>query len=124
MPITARRNFDSSIKWARPPGCLHCGSNVSDLGKAVGTQCVDLGVDDPFLGRFGLCYDCAVQVALAIGFTSQASVDQAIAEINQAFVASEAKAEQAAADAAQARLDKDTVERLLGSVYSAEVQVS
>jgi hypothetical protein len=124
MPIAAQPNFDPSIKWSHGAGCLHCGSNVSELGQKVGIQCVDLGVDDAFLGRFGLCWDCAVQVALAVGYVSPDDAAESYAQASEVLCAASEAEQVALSAAAQARLDKDTVERLLGSIYSADVQVS
>lgn len=117
MAITAQANFNPDIKWSKGSGCLHCGGNVSTLGAKVGIQCVDLGIDDEFLGRFGLCYDCALQVALAIGFLSQHEALGVLEEARQYAERAAALEAAAAAAASQARLDRDTVERLLGSVY-------
>lgn len=120
MPITAHFNFASDRPWANGSGCLTCGSNVSDLGREAGVQCVDLGVDDSVLGHFGLCYDCALQVALAIGCVSKAAALETLESARALADEATQEREDVLAAAAQARLDRDTVERLLGSVYSPE----
>lgn len=117
MAIEAYERFSPEVKWAGGVGCLVCNANVSELGAKHGRQCIDLGVTDEFLGSFGLCYDCAVQVALRIGYMERAEADEALAEAAQLLAGAEALEAEAARHAAQARLDKDTVERLVGGVY-------
>jgi hypothetical protein len=118
MAVTARDNFSPDILWAGGSGCLVCGSNVSAEGDKVGIRCIDLGVDDEFLGRFGLCYDCGIQVARVIGFVSKDSIAAQLADAEGKAAEAHATLIAAQAETAQARLDKDTVERLLGSVYA------
>jgi hypothetical protein len=120
MTIVARQNFDPEATWAGGAGCLKCRSNVSELGAKAGIQCVDLGVDDDFLGRLGLCYDCAIQVALAIGYVSELEGHGLVEQAQAALIEAAEREASAAEAAAQARLDRDTVERLIGSVYQPE----
>lgn len=117
MAISALPIFNPDIKWAGRAGCLVCGSNVSELGAKEDRQCIDLGVDDEFLGRFGLCFDCALQVARVIDFVSKDSV-LGVLEDARALADEAANAEaQAAAIHARIKLDKDTIERLMGAPY-------
>lgn len=120
MTIAGHPIFDSSQKWANGAGCLKCGSNVSELGAAAGVQCVDLGVSDSVLGNFALCYDCAAQVALAIGCVPKKDVIATLEEARALADEATTEREDVLAAAAQARLDRDIVERLLGSVYGPE----
>ena len=109
--------FSGQVKWANG-GCLVCGANYNDAGKkALGVQGVSLDVDDDLLGTFALCYSHALHVGRAVGMVPQTTVDEAAQDITSVLEKARELQEQAAADAAQARLDKDTVERLLGSVY-------
>ncbi len=114
MTIEAFEKFDPEVKWAGGPGCLVCHSNVSELGAKAGKQRVDLGVTDEFLGAFALCYDCAVQVAVKIDYIARIDAENQLAEAAQLLSAAEEMEAQAAQLASQARLDKDTVERLIG----------
>lgn len=114
MSITPHFNFDPSLKWANGAGCLKCGTNVSDLGREAGAQCIYLGAEDEFLGHFGLCYDCALQVALAIGYVSKESMLEVLEQARKLADEATELEQIAASESRQARLDKDTIERLLG----------
>jgi hypothetical protein len=120
MAIEAYERFNPEVKWAGGAGCLVCGTNVSELGAKVGKTCIDLGAEDEFLGHFGLCYDHAIQVALRIEYMSRVEADEQLAQAAQLIAGAEDLENEAARHAAQARQDKDTVERLVGSVYQAE----
>ena len=117
MTITAHHNFDSTVKWAKGSGCLACGSNVSTLGAKVDVQCISLGVRDAFLGHFGLCYDCALQVARVIGCVPHSEAVEILDQARQIADEATTESEEILAAAAQARIDRDVVERLVGSVY-------
>lgn len=117
MTIEAFPMFDPEVKWAGGVGCLVCHANVSELGAKHGKQRVDLGVTDEFLGAFALCYDCAVQVAVKIDYMARADAEEQLSEAAQLLDQAEALEAEAAAHATQARLDKDTVERLVGPLY-------
>jgi hypothetical protein len=117
VAIEAFEKFDPEVRWAGGFGCLVCNTNVSELGAKHGAQCIDLGVEDDFLGHFGLCYDCAVQVALRVDYMARSDAEEQLAEAAQLLSAAESLEAEAARTAAQARLDKDTVERLIGAVY-------
>lgn len=120
MAITAHPNFDSEIKWATGSGCLTCGSNVSDLGAEHGIQCVDLGLVDPFLGAFALCYDCALQVARVVDCAPRSETLKVLEEARALADEATNEDEEIRALAAQARIDRDVVERLVGSVYQSD----
>ena len=116
MTIAAFPNFVADVKWSHGSGCLKCGSNVSDEGKKVGIQCVDLGVDDEFLGRFGLCYDCALQVARVINFVSRESTLETL-EQARALADESVELEQIAADEAEhAKADREAAQALRDEV--------
>ena len=110
--------FNPEIPWANGAGCLKCGANVSDLGAKAGVQCVDLGVQDSVIGNFALCYDCALQVALAIDCVPKRDVLAVVEEARALADEATTQSEEILAAAAQSRLDRDVVERLLGSVYA------
>lgn len=120
MAISGHRNFNPEVKWANGSGCLACGSNVSELGAKVGIQCVDLGTEDAFLGRFGLCHDCGIQVALVVGYTSKAEALEVLENARRLADEATTESEEILAAAAQARIDRDVVERLVGSVYQSD----
>ena len=116
MTIAATMNFASDTVWAGGSGCIKCRSNVSELGAKAGIQCIDLGVEDEFLGRFGLCYDCAMQVARVIGYVSR---DSTLEILEQARVLADdaVDLEQiAASEAEQAKADREAAETLLETV--------
>lgn len=119
MAIVAVPIFDPNIPYAGAPGCLVCHSNVSTEGQKVGTQAVDLGTGDEFLGAYALCFDCAIQVARAIRYVSMPEVLDLLEEARQLSENAELNEAAAAAEAAQARLDRDTVERLVGPYQPA-----
>lgn len=121
MAIEAYENFDPTVRWAGGGGvgCLVCGANTSELGAKAGKQRVDLGVADEFLGCFALCYDCAVQVALRIEYMARSDAEEQLETASQLLAAAEQLEAEAAQHASQARLDKDTVERLVGGVYQS-----
>lgn len=119
---TALPTFDGTVKWFRD-GCLVCQSNISRPGEAVGIQAVSLDVEDDIDGTFVLCYTHAVEVGRAVNMVTQEAVNEKAAEVGALLEeANEALAEARSASA-QARLDKDTVERLLGSVYIEPAEV-
>ena len=120
MTISARPMFNPEIPWANGAGCLKCGSNYSDLGAKAGVHCVDLGVQDGVIGNFALCYDCALQVALAIDCVPKADVLAVVEEARALADEATTQSDEILAAAAQARLDRDVVERLLGSVYQSD----
>lgn len=124
MAIEAFAKFNPEVKWAGGAGCLVCGANVSELGAKIGVQCVDLGLADEFLGRFGICYDHAIQVARVIDFVDKNAVLDLLEEARQLSENAEAMEAAAASEAAQARLDRDTVERLVGPFQPAPEAVS
>lgn len=114
-------NFDSNVTWfGHGNGCLVCGRNYTNQGHEAGVQGVDLEVAVEMEGQLGLCYECAIEVGRIVGMErvdiAQQKVDYSLELLEEA----KAREERSAADAAQARLDKDTVERLLGSVYTPE----
>lgn len=119
QPITI---FDPNVAWAGPgAGCVLCGSNVSPEGvKQVGLVGVDLEVEldldgaDAFDGHIGLCWDCAFQVGRCAGMELKAVADQRLEAAAHDLLWAEAAEENTKRLAAQARLDKDTVVRLLG----------
>jgi hypothetical protein len=117
MTITAHHNFDSTVKWAKGSGCLACGSNVSTLGAEVGVQCISLGARDDFLGHFGLCYDCGLQVARVLHCVPRSEAVEILEQARQIADEATTESEEVLAAAAQARIDRDVVERLVGSVY-------
>ena len=118
MTIAPLPFFDGQIPWANGSGCVTCGSNFDNVGvETVGYHGVDLGDEIENEGALALCYSCAVQVGLAAGMLSSAVFNEKVAEIQGIYDEALGAAEAAKIDAAQARLDKDVVERLLGSVY-------
>lgn len=118
MPVPIP-NFSSNLQWfGHGAGCLVCGSNYSNQGAEVGIQGVDLEVAVEMEGQLGLCFECAIEVGRCVGMVRSSVAESQTAAAQELLAEAEAVAEQAAADAAQARLDKDTVERLLGSVYA------
>ncbi len=115
--VAPLETFPGHVVYFGGAGCLICGSNYTNEGAKVGIQGVSLEVEVEMEGALALCYDCAFQVGRAIGMettnVTQQKVDYSLELLEEA----KARETQAAADAAQARLDKDTVERLIGSVY-------
>ena len=119
MPITI---FNPNVRWAGPgAGCVLCGSNVSREGaKLDGLVGVDLEVEldldgaDAFDGCIGLCWDCAVQVGRAVNMERKEVANQRLEAAEHDLALASVAREDAAREAAQARLDKDTVVRLLG----------
>lgn len=116
MAITPITIFDPNTPWAGPgAGCLLCGHNVSPEGTRLdGLVGVDLDQEIEFEGRMGLCWDCAVQVGRAVNMEHKTVADERIQEATLLLAEAEVLADLTAKDAAQARLDKDTVVRLLG----------
>lgn len=119
MTIAPLPFFDGSLPWAGPgSGCVKCGSNFDNVGiETVGFHGVDLGAEIEMEGGLALCYSCAVQVGLSAGMLSSSVFNERVAEIQAIYEEGIEAAETAKADAAQARLDKDTVERLLGVLF-------
>lgn len=122
MTITPIAVFDPTTPWAGPgAGCLLCGSNVSKPGvKAAGLVGVDLDHEISFEGRAGLCYGCAVQVGRAVNMELKSVADERIRQADETYMEAMDQNERNAALAAQARLDKDVVERLAGIVFQPE----
>ncbi len=118
MTIQPFFNFNPEVRWANGAGCLTCGSNTSELGREAGVQAVYLGVSDPVLGEYGLCYDCALQVALAAGCVPRTEALAVLEDARRIADGATQDDEGVLAAAAQARLDRDVVERLIGSVYA------
>jgi hypothetical protein len=118
-PIT---NFAPNVQWAgHGSGCVLCGRNVSKEGmKQDGLVGVDLEAEldlpdtDAVDGALGLCWDCAVQVGRAVNMERKAVADERLAEADALEAAAVAILDEAKQASAQARLDKDTVVRLLG----------
>lgn len=108
-------NFNPDVVWYTGQGCLNCGSNQSTAGASFGAHCVDLGADS-LDGRIGLCLDCARQVGLLAGMVAVDALDSLRDSTAEALALIEERATEAAASEARARLDKDTIERLLGLV--------
>lgn len=115
---TAHPTFDGAIRW-QGGGCLVCGSNISRPGEAVGVQAVSLDVEDEVTGEtLGLCYTHAVEVGRTAGMVNRETVAEAASQVSDLLAEAQAAQEAARADASQARLDKDTIERLLGPIYN------
>ena len=112
-PITI---FAPDVSWAGPgAGCVLCGSNVSREGdKRDGLVGVDLEQEIELEGMLGLCWDCAIQVGRAVNMERKEVADQRLEAAAHDLLWAEAHAESAKRDASQAKLDKDTVVRLLG----------
>jgi len=118
-PITI---FDPNVQWAgHGAGCVLCGSNVSKQGaKQDGLAGVDLEAEldlpntDAVDGALALCWDCAVQVGRAVNMEHKSVAEAKFEEARQMLTLADEARGEAAASAAQARLDKDTVVRLLG----------
>ena len=116
-PIT---NFAAELTWAGPGvGCVLCGSNVSREGaKQDGLVGVDLEASIEVDGMLGLCWDCAIQVGRAVNMERKAVADERISAAEEMVAKASELAQSTAQDASQARLDRDTVVRLLGIVES------
>lgn len=117
--MQALQNFNPDVKWAQGAGCLVCGTNYSELGKEAGIQGVSLDVADEFIGHFGLCYDHARECGRLAGMFFREQYDELLGAVQERLdeaIAYEAAAKEAAS---QAKLDKDTVVRLLGVEPSA-----
>ena len=120
--VKAITNFDPNVRWAGDGvGCLVCTRNVSREGaKHDGLAGVDLEAEldidgtDKWDGFIGLCWDCAIQVGRAVNMERKADADGRLREAEDTLDTAREYALSAAENAAAARLDKDTVVRLLG----------
>lgn len=112
-------NFSADLTWfGHGAGCAVCGRNYSNQGAEAGVQGVDLEVAVEMEGQLGLCYECALEVGRCVGMVRSTVGDEQIAAAEAILAEAQVIADQNREAAAQARLDKDTVERLLGSVYA------